>query len=184
MMDDDVILLMLDFVRNRLFGKYRGKVVDNQDAQKKGRLKVQVPVLGDVRVWAMPCVPYAGDGVGFMSLPAKDAGVWVEFEGGDPSYPIWVGCFWADNEAPESGKPAIKLWKTSAATVRIDDDATELKVQTDDNTKVTLTSEVVTEASSNKHTVGSSGVTSEAGSSKVEVSTGSVKVNDGALEVQ
>jgi hypothetical protein len=184
MIDEDVIRLILDHIRSRLFGKYRGKVVSNEDEQKKGRLKVAVPVLGEVEVWAMPCVPYAGDGVGFLSLPARDAGVWVEFEGGDASFPIWVGCFWADNEAPESAKPAIKLWKTSAAAMRIDDDAAELKVQTDDNTKVTLTSEVVTEAGDNKHTVGSSGVTSEAGSSKVEVGMASVKVNEGALEVQ
>ena len=27
-------------------------------------------------------------------IPAIGSGVWVEFEHGDPDYPIWVGCFW------------------------------------------------------------------------------------------
>jgi hypothetical protein len=27
-------------------------------------------------------------------VPQIGAGVWIEFEQGDPDYPIWVGCFW------------------------------------------------------------------------------------------
>ena len=48
----------------------------------------------------MPCVPYAGDGVGFKFLPAPGSGVWVEFEGGNLNHPIWSGCFWGDDEVP------------------------------------------------------------------------------------
>jgi len=39
-------------------------------------------------------------GVGLFFLPPKGANVWVEFEGGDPDYPIWSGCFWSDGEVP------------------------------------------------------------------------------------
>ena len=46
--------------------------------------------------WALPAVPYAGDGVGFFMIPPIGASVWIEFEHGDPDYPIWTGCFWAD----------------------------------------------------------------------------------------
>ncbi len=42
----------------------------------------------------MPCVPIAGLQNGMMALPIIGSGVWVEFEQGDPDYPIWVGCFW------------------------------------------------------------------------------------------
>jgi len=84
------------------FGKYRGKVAENDDPNKMGRLQVQVPaVLGEgKKSWAMPCLPYAGPKVGFFALPPKGANVWVEFEGGDPDYPIWTGCFWGKGEMP------------------------------------------------------------------------------------
>ena len=67
-----------------------------------GRVQVSVPaVLGDGRLsWAMPCVPYAGSQVGFFAIPPVGANVWVEFEGGDPDYPIWSGCFWGTGEVP------------------------------------------------------------------------------------
>lgn len=183
-MNTDLIQLLLEHARSRYFGKHRGKVTDNQDPTTRGRLKVSVPsVLADLEVWAMPCVPYAGDGVGLMSLPAADAGVWVEFEGGDPSYPIWVGCFWADGEAPDSGNPDIKIWKTPEHTVRLDDAAKEMKLSTSGPATITLTDEVKTEAGGATHTVGADGVVSELSPNKVEVTSTSVKVNDGALEV-
>lgn len=95
--------------RTQFFGKYRGRVVDVDDPLMLGRLRAEVPaVLGDVTSgWALPCVPYAGDGVGFHAIPPVGAGVWVEFEGGDPDYPIWTGGWWGDAQVPreESGKP-------------------------------------------------------------------------------
>jgi uncharacterized protein involved in type VI secretion and phage assembly len=44
--------------------------------------------------WAMPCVPFAGSGMGLFGLPKVGAGVWIEFEQGNPDYPIWVGGYW------------------------------------------------------------------------------------------
>ncbi len=84
------------------WGKYRGKVESNIDPLQQGRLQVSCPsVLGDGTLsWAMPSVPYAGPNVGFFMLPPRQANVWVEFEGGDPDYPIWGGCFWGPGETP------------------------------------------------------------------------------------
>ena len=84
------------------FGKYRGKVIDAADPRGLGRVKVTVPaVYGEsLVVWAMPCAPYAGKGVGLWAPPAKGSGVWVEFEGGDPDLPIVSGGFWLEGEAP------------------------------------------------------------------------------------
>ena len=80
----------------RFYGKYRGMVLNNIDPMMQGRLQVQVPdVAGLVPTsWAMPCVPIAGLQTGMVALPAIGAGVWVEFEQGNPDHPIWVGCFW------------------------------------------------------------------------------------------
>lgn len=193
---------LLEWVRSRYFGKYRGTVVDNADSTGRARLQVEVPaVLGDLHVWAMPCVPYAGDGVGFFALPDAGTGVWVEFEGGDPSFPIWTGCFWGDGQVPASPAAAsVKMWKTGAVTLTIDDDAGELVVENQDGSTVTWSDEVRTEAGGSSHAVGSSGVASDGGggtvdvtssgvtissggSGAVDVTSASVSVNSGALEV-
>ncbi|HXU68341.1 MAG TPA: phage baseplate assembly protein V [Polyangia bacterium] len=84
--------------KKRYYGKYRGTVLQNIDTQKIGRLLVQVPdVLGPgISSWAMPCLPMAGMQAGMFVIPPMQSGVWVEFEQGDPDYPIWVGAFWGN----------------------------------------------------------------------------------------
>jgi Type VI secretion system/phage-baseplate injector OB domain len=99
----------------RFHGKYRGKVENNVDPLERGRLQVTVPSVPGLRLgWALPCTPYAGAGVGFYTMPPVDANVWVEFEGGDPNYPIWSGCFWEAGEVP--APPAIPLKKVFQTT--------------------------------------------------------------------
>lgn len=90
-------------------GKFRGTVINNIDPMLIGRLLVQVPdVHGPgISSWAMPCVPVAGINNGFMAVPIPGSGVWVEFEQGNPDYPIWVGCFWGSAaETPVLAKTA------------------------------------------------------------------------------
>lgn len=175
---------LLSWARSHYFGKYRGTVTDNEDPTKRGRIKVSVPsVLKGLELWAMPCVPYAGPNVGFYCIPAVGTGVWIEYEAGDPSYPVWTGCFWGDNELPDPDGPSIKIWKTEKLTVRIDDEGDELVISTTSGSKITFSSEVKTESGGATHTVGSSGVSSEKGAGKVEVTAAAVKVNNGAFEV-
>jgi len=184
-MDPALLEFLVDQAHHACFGKYRGKVVDVDDPLSKGRVKVEVPkVLGTEQAWAMPCVPYAGKDVGFFAIPPVGTGVWVEFEGGDPGFPIWVGCFWADGETPLGGVPAVKFWKTDAITLTLDDDDDHARLENSSDASVDLTAEVVTTAKQGKHTVAASVVTSEAGGKgKVEVGTASVKVNSGTFEV-
>src|SRR6266496_2141635 len=87
---------------SQFFGKYRGKVTNNIDPEQSGRMQVSVPaVLGEGRLsWAMPNSPYAGMQNGFYAIPPIQSNVWFEFEGGDPNFPIWSGCFWGTGEVP------------------------------------------------------------------------------------
>lgn len=83
----------------KYLGKYRGTVVNNIDPMLKGRLLLKVPDVLDIlpSTWAEPCVPLAGPTgppMGVYMVPPIGTGVWVEFENGDPNYPIWVGCRW------------------------------------------------------------------------------------------
>lgn len=80
--------------RTLYFGKHRGTVLNNVDPLQIGRLQVAVPdVPLALSSWAMPCFPYAGVQAGAWTIPSIGAGVWVEFEQGDPDYPIWSGCY-------------------------------------------------------------------------------------------
>ena len=97
---------------SRYYGKYRGMVIDNVDPMQIGRVMVQAPdVLGEsISSWAMPCVPAAGIQSGCFIVPPIGSQVWVEFEQGNPDYPIWSGGFWglvADVPILATAPPAI-----------------------------------------------------------------------------
>ena len=85
---------------NKTFvGKYRATVIQNVDPEQRGRLQLLIPdVLGPLpSSWAEPCVPLAGPTgppMGVYMVPPIGTAVWVEFERGDPDYPVWVGCRW------------------------------------------------------------------------------------------
>lgn len=78
------------------FGKYRATCINNVDPMMLGRIQVIVPDVSTVlpSSWAMPCLPAVGIQSGVVTVPVIGSGVWVEFEKGDPDYPIWVGGFW------------------------------------------------------------------------------------------
>jgi hypothetical protein len=80
----------------RFYGKYRGTVVNNLDPEQLGRIQAIVPAVSNMvpTSWAMPCVPMAGKEQGVYMVPQLGAGVWIEFEEGDPDKPIWVGGYW------------------------------------------------------------------------------------------
>jgi hypothetical protein len=102
-------------MNQKYFGKYRGTVLNNVDPELRGRLMLTVPdVLGAIpSSWAEPCVPLAGPTgppMGVYMVPPIGAGVWAEFEQGDPSHPIWSGCRWGTtSDIPtlaKAGNPA------------------------------------------------------------------------------
>jgi len=82
--------------RGKFYGKYRGTVINNIYPMQMARLQVQVADVAGLipGSWAMPCVPFAAKQSGVFVVPQIGAGVWVEFEHGDPDYPVWVGGFW------------------------------------------------------------------------------------------
>lgn len=181
---DELIQLQTNQAQ-RVYGKYAGTVTDNQDPQQMGRVKVKVPaVLQAEAVWAMPCVPYAGDGVGFYFIPPQGAGVWVEFEAGDPSRAIWSGCYWSQGQLPaDATSPDIKVIATDQATLKIDDTSGEVVLTNVNQATTTWSADVKTEAGSATHTVGAAGVVSESLPGKVEVGASGVTVNNGAFKV-
>jgi uncharacterized protein involved in type VI secretion and phage assembly len=157
----------------RFYGKYRGVVSDNSDPNNLGRIRAKVAdVYGEEESgWAMPSVPYAGSSVGLFLIPPTNASVWIEFEHGDADYPIWSGCFWADNEVPVSPASADKkVLKTGAGTITLDDTSgsSSITIETTNNLKIKMDQQ---------------GIELSNGSQKIMISSSSVSVDDGALEV-
>jgi hypothetical protein len=163
---------------SQFFGKYRGKVANNIDPLQLGRVQVSVPaVLGDGSLsWAMPCVPFAGPQVGFFAIPPQNASVWVEFEKGDPDYPIWSGCFWGTGEVP--ALPALaemKMIKTGAVTVTMSD------LPGAGGFTVEVAPPAV--ATPLKIACTSAGIEISNGAASVKLDPASVNINNGALQV-
>ena len=144
-MPDADLETAVEAIAGRHFGKYRGEVVDNSDPTRRGRLLVKATaVMGDTELWAMPCVPYAGDQVGLFALPPVGAKVWVEFEGGDTDYPIWTGCFWTDGQIRAGdAEPHIAFLRTDGVTIRVDGQAGSVEIETSGGAKITMNSQEI-----------------------------------------
>jgi hypothetical protein len=108
-------------------GKYKAFVRRNDDPENRGRLRCYCPqVMGspddETRWlgWAEPCFPWIGgiNTLDFGSPYTKqqnggvEVGVWLEFEGGNPDFPVWVGT-WLP--APVATDPNAQLDLLAAA---------------------------------------------------------------------
>ncbi len=102
---------------DRLYGKYRAEVVDRDDPQQKGRLLVTSAVLGDGgdvngTIWSTACVA-----PGPVALPEVGATVWIEFEEGDRSRPLWTGCAWQSAAPAPPAAPGVTVDETGRVQI-------------------------------------------------------------------
>jgi len=170
----DVLLArLIERVEGRYFGKYRGRVTDNADPDNLGRIRAKVPrLLGEEETgWALPAFPYGGASEqGFFAVPDVGAGVWIEFEGGDLSYPIWTGTWYPSGAIPESAQPGKKVLKTNSGHKIVLDDSGGILEISDSN--------------GNSITMDASGIAiTDANGNSIKLTASGVSVNDGALEV-
>lgn len=173
-MDGDletIIERVTEFQRTRHFGKYRGLVTDIDDPNGLGRIQAEVPaVYGDVlSPWAMPCLPFAGDGHGLALTPHVGDGVWIEFEGGDLARPIWSGCWWADGQRPDpSGNLARLLATSSGHQLLLDEDNDEIKLVHPGGAEIVI---------------GSDEITISIGQSTLKLTSSEINLNNGMAKV-
>ena len=150
------------------FGKYRGIVVDNADPLGQARVRVQVPdVLGqEPSAWAVACLPWAASPLLPVVLPAVGAAIWVEFQEGDPAFPIWSGYLWDPSAQPPAGGLILA---TASGSISI----------TDVDGSVTLAS-----SAGARVVVSSSGIEVDNGrGAHISLNGPTVSINRGALEV-
>lgn len=168
-----LVVELAELARARFYGKYRGIVQAVNDDDKLGRVRAYVPeVYGEdvISPWAMPCVPLAGAKHGLVCLPEVDDGVWIEFEGGDPSRPIWTGGWWgSDDLADDLGKAKARSWVTTEGH----------RITLDDEGKSVL----IKHAKGAQVEIKEGSMTLECKSGKVVLDSSGVNVNSGALTV-
>jgi len=104
-----------EYVLNRWYSNYKGKVTNNLDTQQQGRVKVSVPSLGyltnlggqtvteSLERFAYPSSPYAGRDHGFYFPPEIGDTVWVWFEQGDKTIPHVMGSYWLNPAEKKTG---------------------------------------------------------------------------------
>jgi uncharacterized protein involved in type VI secretion and phage assembly len=142
---NDLVTNLARELQSQRYGKYRGFVSDNKDPENLGRLRLRVPALlgEEVTAWALPCLPFGGQsGHGFFTLPEIDAQVWVEFEAGDISKPIWTGTFWqASGDAPvdDQSEHSTRIFKTPKGhLIKFEDADDEEQVRIEHSTSANM----------------------------------------------
>jgi hypothetical protein len=166
---------MADFMNTRFFGKYRGKVTNVSDPENIGRIQASVPaVFGELDCpWAVPASPFAGPKHGLFLLPEVDDGVWIEFEGGNPSHPIWSGFWWGkDDEVPSPHTAKARVLTTSGGHQLVLDD---------DGGKVQLL--YAGGADKGEITMSSSDITIKFGQCEIKIGQSEINVNSGMLKI-
>lgn len=101
---------------------YIGEVVDRDDPEGLGRVRVRIPGLVDpASPWAFPLGTVGGgsDRRGFFSVPEKGAEVGVLFHQGDVDHPFYLCGHWGKpNGQAEVPEPARELAKEEVPQVR------------------------------------------------------------------
>ena len=93
-----------------------GIVSDNRDPDYLGRVRVQLPLLGEnvVSPWYQILNPWAGEESGLWALPDIGTQVIVAFPGGNTEHGIVLGCIYDLNHRPPkpSEEADCHLWQT------------------------------------------------------------------------
>ncbi len=145
---EDQLIGISEWRNQHFFGKYRGTVDAVETGNDLGLISVKVPdVFGaDFIVKRVrPCSPFGGNKHGFVAIPEAGDGVWVEFEAGKTSLPIWTGFWWADNEIPEPKGPLIRSFITTKGhKLLLNDDANEVQLLHASGPEITMTDSDIT----------------------------------------
>jgi uncharacterized protein involved in type VI secretion and phage assembly len=186
--------------RTRLYGAYPATVLDNQDPDSQGRVKVKLPWMpdnegGGYEVWARLATMMAGNNRGTWFIPDVGDEVLVVFEGGDARRPYVVGAMWNGSDAPpqqmdaDNNKKVIR--SRNGVKVTLDDQTGQEQFicETPGGQKLTLKdgpgNVIIEDSNGNSIKLEPSGITVTAAAqvkvqcATMEVSAGMVTVNAG-----
>ena len=102
---------------------YRAVVDENHDPQQRGRLQVSVPSVGVSSTWAEACLPPVP--MVLLALPTVGSTVWVQFEDGHRSRPVWTGIIWETAMAADQAVTSAASLRVRAPLVTVEAGSTE-----------------------------------------------------------
>jgi uncharacterized protein involved in type VI secretion and phage assembly len=169
-----MVVELTEVMRSRFYGKYKGivRVIGTED--QLGKIKVEIPEIYGENAnspWVQPQIPFAGPNHGLLLLPKTGDGVWIEFEAGDISRPIWTGFWWSrPEEIPDpAGRETRVLVTPGGHKIVLDDENDELSLIHASGPEIKLTSDEIS---------------LKIGSSQIVLSSSEVNINNGALVVK
>lgn len=121
----------------RFYSIYRGMVMDNDDPNHMNSLQVAIPeIQGGIIVWALPFGQHGGLKTGFKYLaPEIGDTVYVMFEYGNPSKPLWTYHGFGLEQVPEEldGPNKMGIITPNGNMVILDETSGELTIFTEGN---------------------------------------------------
>ena len=131
-------------------GCYRATVYDNKDPDKLGRLRIKCEqVLGPdiISDWAWPKGVPAGNNAGLWIIPSVGDNVWISFEAGRISAPIWEYGWWSQGQNPAQEltlKPATYLIQTpNGNRIQIDDTLGSINLEIEGGLSLQLSKQMI-----------------------------------------
>lgn len=121
----------------RFYSIYRGMVMDNEDPNHMNSLQVAIPeIQGGIIVWALPFGQHGGLKTGFKYLaPEIGDTVYIMFEYGNPSKPLWTYHGFGLEQIPEELDDPNKMGiiTPNGNLVILDETSGELNIFTEGN---------------------------------------------------
>jgi hypothetical protein len=127
----------------RFYSRYRGIVMDNQDPEDKDKLLVYLPQI-DIRIWARSAGTIGGYLWGYkLNTPKPGEMVWVEFEKGNITSPVWHYHTWTIGQKPSEleGADTIGIVTPSGHKFILQDQDGILKINLKDGLAIEVDSD-------------------------------------------
>jgi molybdopterin-binding protein len=180
---EDQLVELSEWRNEHYYGIYRGTVESIEEGDNLGIISVKIPdVFGPSHTVSRvrPCSPFAGDKHGFVAIPEPGDGVWIQFEAGKTSLPVWIGFWWASGEIPEpKGKLVRSFITTKGHKFVLDDDQDEVTLLHSGGAEMKMTGSDVT------ITIGNASI--EMSSSEIKLAVGptaSLKITSSEIAIE
>lgn len=180
---EDQLVELSEWRNEHYYGIYRGTVESVEEGDDLGIISVKIPdVFGPTHTVSRvrPCSPFAGDKHGFVAIPEPGDGVWIQFEAGNTSLPVWVGFWWASGEIPDpKGKLVRSFITTKGHKFVLDDDQDEVSLLHSGGAELKMTGSDV------KITIGNASIEMTSSDIKLAVGpTASLKITSSEIAIE